>query len=150
MLFRGSMFLNLNLDSTKTQEALCCCIFGSSVLLPGVDSQPQPGLSQSFLRLQAEQVRVLAPALMPEPCLLCWIVRRHLRAALRGLLEKAVPCCHLPLKPMVSSSLMPSILIFASNDHSRHQMLHSGKVINWFTGKYKLKASFHTKTQLTN
>ena len=54
------MFLNLNLDSTKTQEALCCCIFGSFVLLPGVDSQPHPGLNQSFLRLQAEQVRVLS------------------------------------------------------------------------------------------
>ena len=87
---------------------------------------------------------------MLAPCVCSWIVRRHLKVALRGLLEKGVLCCHLPLKSMVSSPLMSYILIFASNDHSKHPMLHSGKIINWFTGKCKLKALFHTKTQFTN
>lgn len=143
----------MNLNSTKMQEALCCCTFGSFVFLPATDSRTQhelnPGLHVAPSRLS--RCGSQTQALMPVPCLLSlWIVRCHLRAALRGLLEKAVLCCHLQLKSMVSSSLMSHILIFTSNDHSRHQMLHSGKISNWFIGKCKLKASFHMKTQFSN
>lgn len=140
------------LGSTKMQEALCCCTSGSFVFLPATDSRTQqelnPRLRAAPSRLSSGGSRTRAP--MPAPRLLSWILRRHRRAALRGLLEKAVLCRHLQLKSMVSSLLMSHILIFTSNDHSRHQMLHSGKIINWFIGKCKLKASFHTKTQFSN
>ena len=142
----------MNLNSTKLQEALYCCAFGSFVVLPATDSRTQhelnPGLHVAPSRLSScgSQTQALRPA----PCLLSWIVRHHLRAALRGLLEKAVLCCHLQLKSMLSSSLMSHILIFTSKDHSSHQMLHSGKISDWFIGKCKLKASFHMKTQFSN
>lgn len=109
---------------------------------------PESGLPVAPSRLSRCGSWARAPML--APCVRSWIVRRHLKVALRGLLEKGVLCCHLPLKSMVSSPLMSYILIFASNDHSKHPMLHSGKIINWFTGKCKLKALFHTKTQFTN